>query len=637
MCRYSRPSDPGVPPIKATPLAMPAPLDPVNETPRGIVRHYWSVVDGRWWHVATPLVLITLANAAEGLSLALIIPLTEAFSGDVFASLDNSWALGWMTGTIPDAIVDPALRQAWLLGLLFGMLILGRVVMLAFEYAAELYAAKRRERYRVLIGQETFGRVLSFGRQYFDRHALGSVVTEVNWSFSLLSLLEAAEGLFRSVLAIAVKGAIMVVLSVPLLISFAIVVPLVQWGVNSINQAVRRISQEGLDVERGIRAQMIDILGSVSLVKAFSMETAMSDQYGRALRGMENVAVDRARWIGLRQPVEEVAILGSMLLVQVIMVVAAGEFSLAQIAVFGGFLVVLHQSLVSFKLIGRDWLTFMEHLPKVDALAALFSDQGKFIVPSGERPFEGLTEGIAVSQLGFRYQDGTRVLQDIDAFIPAGRVTAIVGPSGSGKSTLVELIARQYDCPAGSILLDGVDIREFSLPTLHRAMTLVSQSVSLLNVSLRDNLVFGMDRAVTDAELESALSEVELGTMLADLPAGLDTEIGDHGVRLSGGQRQRVAIARALLRDPDILILDEATSALDSEVETRVAQTIQRRAVGRTLIVIAHRLSTIRDADQILVIEDGSLVEQGTWNELLARGETFARLHAAQFEGENGG
>jgi ABC-type multidrug transport system fused ATPase/permease subunit len=167
-------------------------------------------------------------------------------------------------------------------------------------------------------------------------------------------------------------------------------------------------------------------------------------------------------------------------------------------------------------------------------------------------------------------------------------------------------------------------------------MAIVSQEVWLLNRTLRDNLTFGLERRTTDQELAQALEDVDLGEFVAGLREGLDTEIGDRGVRLSGGQRQRVALARALLRDPDILILDEATSALDSMVEQRVARAIQQRAKGRTLIVIAHRLSTIRDADLILVMHEGRVVEQGSWDELLLREGAFFRLHQAQYGKEYG-
>jgi ABC-type multidrug transport system fused ATPase/permease subunit len=164
-------------------------------------------------------------------------------------------------------------------------------------------------------------------------------------------------------------------------------------------------------------------------------------------------------------------------------------------------------------------------------------------------------------------------------------------------------------------------------------MAIVSQDVWLLNRTLRENLTFGLDRPADDEELTGALRDVDLADFATELPRGLDTEVGDRGVQLSGGQRQRVALARALLRDPDILILDEATSALDSIVEQRVARAIKERAQGRTLVIIAHRLSTVRDADQILVMKGGRVVEQGGWDELVAMGGMFAELHTAQFGG----
>jgi subfamily B ATP-binding cassette protein MsbA len=253
------------------------------------------------------------------------------------------------------------------------------------------------------------------------------------------------------------------------------------------------------------------------------------------------------------------------------------------------------------------------------------------VVPSGPRAFVRLEREIAVRDLSFEYQPGVDTLSHITTTIDAGKVTGIVGRTGAGKTTFVDLIARFYDCTPGAVFLDGVDIREYSLPSLHARMAIVSQEVWLLNRTLRDNLTFGLDRSASDSELLGALADVELHEFVAGLREGLDTEIGDRGVRLSGGQRQRVALARALLRDPEILILDEATSALDSVVEQRVARAIQQRAQGRTLIVIAHRLSTIRNADKILVMHEGRLVEQGSWDDLVCREGTFYRLYQAQY------
>jgi subfamily B ATP-binding cassette protein MsbA len=380
-----------------------------------------------------------------------------------------------------------------------------------------------------------------------------------------------------------------------------------------------------------VRSRILDILGSIPLVKAYSQEKAASRTYVEALHQAEDVAVRRDRVTALRYPVEEMVILVVMLLVQGAVIYLAGDFTPGDLAAFGAFLLILQQALPDYKYMSQFSLKVSEEWPRLEAVAGLFSDEGKFIVPSGPRVFKRLEREIRVRNLTFEYQSGVETLSRITTTIEAGKVTAIVGRTGAGKTTLVDLIARFYDCRPGTILLDDTDIREYSLSSLHARMAIVSQEVWLLNRTLRDNLTFGLDREAADEELHGALSDVDLHEFVAGLREGLDTEIGDRGVRLSGGQRQRVALARALLRDPDILILDEATSALDSMVEQRVARAIQQRAKGRTLIVIAHRLSTIRAADKILVIHEGRLVEEGSWDELVRREGAFYRLHQAQY------
>ncbi|MDX1492830.1 MAG: ABC transporter ATP-binding protein, partial [Longimicrobiales bacterium] len=407
--------------------------------------------------------------------------------------------------------------------------------------------------------------------------------------------------------------------------------PFVHWFMNTINRRVERIAREGVEVDRRLRSRIVDILGSIPLVKAYSQERATARAYADVLREAEEIAVRRGRVISLRYPVEEVVILLVMLVVQGAVVFYVGDFRPGDLAAFGAFLLILQQSLRDYKYVSEFSLKVSEEIPRLEAVAGLFVDDGKFIVPSGPRRFETLRDAIEVRGLDFGYQDGVETLRNIDVTIEAGKVTAIVGPTGAGKTTFVDLIARFYDVEPGTIFLDGVDIREYSLPSLHDTMAIVSQDVWLLNGTLRQNLTFGLARDADDEELMEALRDVELLRFVRRLRKGLDTEIGDRGVQLSGGQRQRVALARALLRDPDILILDEATAALDSVIEQRVARAILERAEGRTLIVIAHRLSTIRGANKILVLREGRIVEEGRWEELVALGGHFTELHAAQF------
>ncbi len=601
-------------------------------TPRGLLRHYWRVADVRRWHFSLPVGLILLAGAFEAASFSLLVPLTDAVSQNSFDFLDSSRAFGWITALVPDSVASGPGRDAYLVVVTVGLIIIGRVTKLVLEYLRKLFVVSRNERYRVAVTNDTFSRVLSFGRQYFEGQSLGRVDAEVGWSSAVIGLLVAAEELLRFGVGLVVKAAVMVAISIPLSIAFIVSLPFVNIFMRTINRAVTRISREGVEVERRQRGRVLDLLGSVPLVKAYSQEESAAGAYAEVLREAEDIAVRRDRIVSLRYPVEEIFILLVMLVVQAVVIYVSGEgFRPGDLAAFGAFLLLLQQALPDYKYLSLFSLKVSEELPRLEALSGLYSDDGKFMVPSGPDTFAGLGRAIEVDGLTFGYRSDVPVLHDVTATFPAGKVTAVVGRSGAGKTTLVDLIARFYEIEPDTVRFDGVDVRSFSLDSLHRAMAIVSQDVWLLNRTVRDNLTFGLGRPVEDDELFGALGDVLLKDFVLGMDSGLETEVGDRGVRLSGGQRQRLALARALLRDPQILILDEATSALDSVVEANVARAIQQRSAGRTLIIIAHRLSTIRDADQILVLNEGRLVESGSWEELLALGGHFSRLHTAQY------
>jgi ATP-binding cassette subfamily B protein len=240
-----------------------------------------------------------------------------------------------------------------------------------------------------------------------------------------------------------------------------------------------------------------------------------------------------------------------------------------------------------------------------------------------------LKGAIDYNHVSFGYVPGKPILDDVSLSIRSGETIAFVGPSGAGKTTICSLLPRFYEIGAGAITIDGIDIRRMTKMSLRQQIGIVQQDVFLFGGTMRENIAYGRLGA-DDADIWEAARQARLEEMIAGLPAGLDTVVGERGVKLSGGQKQRVAIARMFLKNPPILILDEATSALDTETERAIQRSLSELAVGRTTLIIAHRLATIQGADRIVVIDGSGIVEQGTHQELIARRGAYNRLHTAQ-------
>jgi ABC-type multidrug transport system fused ATPase/permease subunit len=245
--------------------------------------------------------------------------------------------------------------------------------------------------------------------------------------------------------------------------------------------------------------------------------------------------------------------------------------------------------------------------------------------PFGTATFHKLERQLRFEHVGYTYPNGRAALQDIDFVVPVGQTIAMIGPSGAGKSTLASLLLRLRAPTSGRITVDGRDCWEFSPESWHRATALVEQDAFLFHGTLRENILYGCE-GVSEHALNEAISAAHLTDVVSSLPDGLDTLVGERGAMVSGGQRQRIAIARAVIRNPSILILDEATSHLDAVSERLVQQALQNASRGRTTIVIAHRLTTIRDADLLIVLEEGRIAEHGTWDTLATAGGAFERL-----------
>jgi ATP-binding cassette, subfamily B, bacterial MsbA len=264
-----------------------------------------------------------------------------------------------------------------------------------------------------------------------------------------------------------------------------------------------------------------------------------------------------------------------------------------------------------------------------EKIKELLSREDKPYFQNGTVEFSSLNHSIELIDVNFSYDADRLILENVTLSIERGQVTALIGASGAGKTTLADLIPRFYDPTAGRVSIDGVDLRELEINSFRRKLAVVSQDTFIFNTSVRNNITYGTEGA-TDREIKKVAQLANALEFIQDMPEGLDTILGDRGVRLSGGQRQRIAIARALLRDPEILILDEATSALDSVTERLIQDSLETLSKGRTVIVIAHRLSTITKVDKVIVMERGKIVEQGTYLELLMQRGRFWTYHQMQ-------
>ena len=591
---------------------------------------YRSVTRVRLRHIAIPVSLSFLAAGLEGMAMGLLIPLSKGIGSNDFRSVWELPLFGSLLGSFANA--EPASPQSQALGalLIVVAIFLLRLVRLGVDYARHLYQQYRDNHFVTNVRRETFRLLMSFGRGFFEQRAVGQIHLLLEWSASPLATLRAFEDFLTHVIRLSIKLAVMLAISVPLTLVIGLAFPFIYFVLRELNLAALRLAEKSATAMMREHREAFEYLATAPLVKVTSSEHEVVSSFGEVLEATRDARIQQDRLRLLSNPVQEGVIILAMLGAVIYLVTPLQDFSGDSLALFCAFFLVAQQSMPNYMGLHRLKLSLLEQAPLMRRIADLLEPNGKGIVQGGDVEFRGLKRGVEVRALTFGYRKGDPVLKRLRADINAGEITAIVGETGAGKSTLVDLLLRFYECHPKMIKLDGTDIRDFDLASLHNRMAFVSQETWLLNRSLRENLCFGLSRAPSEEELLQVLDAVCLTRLLERLPAKLDTEIGDRGVSLSGGERQRLSIARALLREPDILILDEATSALDSATEAKIQETIDRFAHGRTVIVIAHRLSTIRNAHQILVMSDGKIIENGSWEELSAADGEFARLLAAQ-------
>jgi len=385
------------------------------------------------------------------------------------------------------------------------------------------------------------------------------------------------------------------------------------------------------DFSTSYSIKVLETLNGIRLVKATGNEDREYQKIKKLIRDREKADFQSQVHSEAIGPTSEVAGITALILI----VFLARTFFTEQItslsAVLLTYLLILFRLLPFISQLNSLRSSFANTDASVDIVAEFLGRDNKPFMGNGKLAYTQLEKGVHFNHISFSYPDHEKlILKDVDLYLPRGTTLALVGGSGAGKSTLADLLPRFYDPISGSITIDGVDLREFDLKLLRKGMGIVSQDTFLFNDSVRNNIAYGKPNA-SDEEIMTAAKQANAYEFISKLPQGFDTLIGDRGVMLSGGQRQRLAIARALLQDPEILILDEATSALDTVSERLVQAAIDDLSRDRTTLVIAHRLSTVQKAHQIAVLDQGSVVEVGTHEELLQKGGYYTRLYSMQF------
>jgi subfamily B ATP-binding cassette protein MsbA len=412
------------------------------------------------------------------------------------------------------------------------------------------------------------------------------------------------------------------------LVSMALM-PLYVVSIKTVGVRVRLVAKEAQQRLELLSGNLQERIAGVSVVKGFTREQQETRAFAVQANKLLNKIVHSTRFTAMNEVLVGVVVHGSPVLVAWygVHLIFAGRLTVGELTQF-----LLYLAMFYFPLQRLSELSVVlaNALAAIERIFEYFDTQPAVMERTHAATLKRCEGRIQFNRVQFSYDPGRPVLHDICLHIAPGQTVAIVGPSGSGKSTLANLVPRFYDPDSGSVLLDGGDLRDIALPSLRRHIGIVNQETILFSGTVEENLLLANPQAGT-AEVWRALEAANAREFVEDLPEGLWTEIGERGAVLSGGQKQRLAIARAFLKDPRILILDEATSALDSRAEHLIQEALARLLRQRTSIIIAHRLSTIINADSIVVMDGGRILETGDHGSLLQKGGLYAQLYAEQF------
>ncbi|CAG9296626.1 lipid A export permease/ATP-binding protein MsbA [Celerinatantimonas diazotrophica] len=482
--------------------------------------------------------------------------------------------------------------------------------------------------------QQIFAHLMSMPISYFDRHSIGTLLSKITYDTNQI-----ADASTKTLVTMVKQGGLVIGLlgmmfynSWQLSLIFLIIGPIVAIAIRIVSRRFRRISKNLQDAVGNVTAVSEQMLNGHREVLAFNGQDKETERFKKVSNAIRRQQMKMSATSAIANPVvQAVAVSG----LGVVLYIASFPEIMNQLSA-GTFTVIVTSMMMllqPIKQLTQLNTNFQRGMAACTSIFTVLDEQIE--TDSGTYAPDRVKGEIVFDQVTFSYPTKSEaVLRNISFDVPAGKTVALVGRSGSGKTTIASLLPRFYEITQGSIRIDGYSVDEFKLPSLRRQFSMVSQNVHLFAGSIAENIAYAQEQA-TREQITQAAEMANVMEFAERLPDGLDTIIGERGLMLSGGQRQRVAIARALLRDAPILVLDEATSALDTASERKIQEAIERVCQDRTAIVIAHRLSTIENADEIMVIDDGHLIERGDHKQLMAKKGSYYRLYQMQFGGES--
>jgi subfamily B ATP-binding cassette protein MsbA len=574
------------------------------------------------WAIPGIITLGLLSSLSEGLGISLFIPLLQSLNQTMSQGASGNDLVGFLNRLFVN--VSPNNRLLIIALCIFGSIFLKN----SLSYSNTILFSWFNSRISHRLRSGIFKQILSVSYSFLESNESGKLINTLateTWQTS--RALGVLVSLIINVCTICVFVILLLLLSWQLTLLVAVFMVLISMSIQLVTREVKNLGQQAVQVNSTLGNRMWEGLVGMKVIRAFGRESYEQERFERASKRVSTTFLKLDMLSATVNPLSEV--LSAALLV-CILVIALVQ-NRAGLPTLLTFIFILYRLQPQVKQLDSARVALVALTSSVEDVMSLLDRSDKVYIRSGQIPFHGLQQAISFECVTFRYNPLEKpALENISICIPQGKTTALVGPSGAGKSTLIGLICRFYDVTEGEIYVDSSPLRQLNLTDWRSRIAIVSQDVHVFSTTVGENIAYGRLDARED-EIIAAAKLANAHEFISQLPQAYDTKVGDRGIRLSGGQRQRIALARAIVRNPEILILDEATNALDSISEHLIQEALDTISQNRTVIVIAHRLSTIEQADQIIVLEEGRVIEQGNLQNLLKLNGLFAKLYQLQY------